>query len=83
MARVRIILADGTEKQYRNAKIHQEKDGSLKVVREVEIISLDNIVEPEADLPCNFIYETTLESETIAYFASGSYTYWETIEASA
>jgi len=83
MAKVRIILTDGIEKIYRNAQIHQEKDGSLKVVREVEILALDNIVEPEADLPCNFIHETTLESETIAYFASGSYTYWETIEESA
>ncbi len=82
MARVRIILADGTEKIYRNAQIHQEKDGSLQVVREVEIIALDNVVEPTTDLPCDFIHETTLESETIAYFASGSYKYWETIEVS-
>ena len=83
MARVRIILEDGTERIYHNAKIHQEKDGSLKVVREVEIIALENVVEPDADFPCNFIHETTLECETIAYFASGSYKCWETIEASA
>jgi len=82
MARVRIILADGTEKIYHNAQTHQEKDGRLHVVREVEIISLDNIVEPDAGFPCDCIHETTLECETIAYFASGSYTYWETIEAS-
>ena len=36
MARVRIILADGLEKIYHNAQIHQEKDGSLQVIREVE-----------------------------------------------
>ena len=83
MARVRIILTDGIEKIYRNAHIHQEKDGSLKVVREVEIIVLDNIIEPSTDLPYDCLHETTLESETIAYFASGSYTYWETIEESA
>ena len=83
MARVRIVLGDGTEKVYRNAQIQQEKDGSLQVVREVEIISLDNIVEPDADFPCDFIHETTLASETIAYFAPGTYTYWETIETSA
>ena len=83
MARVRIILEDGTERIYRNTQIHQEKDGSLKVVREVEIITLDNVVEPNADFPCDFIHETTLESEIIAYFASGAYTYWETTEASA
>ena len=82
MARVRIILADGTEKRYHNAQIHQEKDGSLQVVREVEIIALDSVDEPNTDLPCDCIHETTLESETIAYFASGSYTHWETIEAS-
>ena len=83
MARVRIILTDGTEKLYHNAQIHQEKGGSLKVVREVEIITLDNVVEPNTDLPGDCTHETTLESETIAYFTSGSYTYWETIEASA
>ena len=83
MARVRIILGDGLEKIYHNAQIHQEKDGSLQVMREVEILSLDNIVEPNADLPGDCIHETTLASETIAYFASGSYKYWETIEASA
>ena len=83
MARVRIILADGTEKIYYNAQIHQEKDGSLQVVREVEILSLDNIVEPNADFPGDCIHETTLASETIAYFAPGTYTYWETIETSA
>ena len=83
MARVRIILADGTEKIYHNAQIHQAKDGSLKVVREVEIIALDNIVEPDADFPGDCIHETTLASETIAYFASETYTYWGTIEASA
>ncbi len=82
MARVRIILADGTEKIYHNAQIHQEKDGSLQVVREVEIIALDSIVEPDADFPCDSTHETTLESETIAYFAPGTYTYWETIEES-
>jgi len=54
MARVRIILKDGTEKIYRNAKIHQEKDGSLKVVREIEIIALENVVEPDSDFPCDF-----------------------------
>ncbi|SRR6266487_4434313 len=83
MARVRIILADGREKIYHNAQIHQEKDGSLHVMREVEIIALDNVVEPDTDFPCNCIHETTLESETIAYFASGAYVYWETIETSA
>ena len=83
MARVRIILEDDTERIYRNAKIHQEKDGSLKVVREVEIIALENVVEPDADFPCDFIPETTLESKTIAYVTSGSYKYWETIEGSA
>jgi len=83
MARVRIILADGTEKIYHNAQIHQEKDGWLRVVREVEIISLDNIVEPDADFPCDCIHGTTLESETIAYFVPGTYVYWETIETSA
>ena len=83
MARVRIILGDGTEKTYRNAQIHKEKDGTLTVVREVEIIALDNVVEPDADLPCDLTHETTLESETIAYFAPGTYTYWETIETSA
>jgi hypothetical protein len=82
MARVHIILEDGTEKIYRNAKMHQEKDGSLKVVREVEIIALENVVEPDADFPCDFTNETTLENETIAYFTSGSYKYWETIEES-
>jgi hypothetical protein len=82
MARVRIILEDSTEKIYRNAKIHQEKDGSLKVVRELEIIALENVVEPDADFPCDFTNETTLENETIAYFTSGSYKYWETIEES-
>ena len=82
MARVRIILTDSTEKLYHNAQIHQAKDGSLHVVREVEIIALDNVVEPNTDVPCDVIHETTLESETIAYFASGAYKYWETIEAS-
>ena len=83
MARVRIILADGTEKWYHNAQIYQGKDGALKVVREVEIIALDNVVEPNTDLPGDYIHETTLEREIIAYFASGSYTYWETIAAVA
>ena len=82
MARVRIILTDGTEKLYHHAQMHQEKDGSLHVVREVEIIALDNVVESNTDVPCDCIPETTLESETIAYFASGAYTYWEIIEAS-
>ena len=82
MAQVRISLADGTERIYHNAQIHEEKDGSLHVVRKVEIIALDNVVEPNEDLPCDVTYETTLESETIAYFASGSYKYWETIEES-
>ena len=82
MARVRIILADGTKRIYHNAQIHQEKDGFLHVVREVEIIALDNVVEPNEDLPCDYIHETTLESETIAHFAAETYTYWETIEDS-
>jgi hypothetical protein len=82
MASIRIILEDGSEKIYRNAKMHQEKDGALKVVREVEIIALGNVVEPDADFPCDFTKETTLENETIAYFTSGSYKYWETIEGS-
>jgi hypothetical protein len=82
MARVRIMLADGTEKIYHNAQIQQEKDGSLTVVREVEILTLDNVIEPNTDLSCDLIHETTLESETIAYFASGAYKYWETIEES-
>jgi hypothetical protein len=82
MARVRIILTDGTERIYHNAQIQQEKDGSLQVVREVEIIALDNVVEPNTDVPCDVTHETTLESETIAYFASGTYAYWEIIEAS-
>jgi hypothetical protein len=72
MARVRIILADGTEKIYRNAQIHQEKDGLLQVVREVEIIALENVVEPDTDFPGDSTHETTLESETIAYFAPGT-----------
>jgi len=42
-------------------------------VREVEIIALDNIVEPNADFPGDCIHETTLASETIAYFAPGTY----------
>ena len=79
MARVRIILADDTERVYNNAQIHEEKDGLLHVVREIEITALDNVVEPDADVPCDVFHETTLESETITYFASGSYTYRETI----
>ena len=83
MARVRIILADGLDKIYHNAQIHQAKDGSLKVVREVEIIALENVVDPDTDFPFDLVHETTLESETIAYFTSGSYKHWETIEESA
>ena len=80
---LRIILTGSMEKLYRNAQIHQGNDGTLTVVREVEIMALDNIVEPDADVLGECIHATTLASETIAYFVSGSYTAWETIEASA
>ncbi len=82
MASIRMILEDGTEKIYRHAKMHQEKGGALQVVREGEMIALGNIVEPEADCPCDWTKETTRDNETIAYFPAGSYTSWETIAGS-
>jgi len=78
MATRRIVLEDGSERIYRNAVVFENR-GCLMVEREAGYTPSKTTDDPFKDI---FLSDAdTQVTETLAQYPSGTWKYWETVEA--